>query len=100
MENGKDWDCKVHGKHVENSANSTIYVLPKVLDVYYNLAVSQNGIVGYDYILVPLHFPYRQPLTEKSWTDKVDLFIHGLLPHCFGLLSPYHMTFQSLQFAT
>ena len=39
MENGKDWDCKAHGKHVENSANSTIYVLPKVL-VYYNLAVS------------------------------------------------------------
>ena len=43
MENGKDWDCKVHGKHVENNANSTIYVLPKVLDVYHNLAVSQNG---------------------------------------------------------
>ena len=40
IENGKDWDCKVPGKHVENSANSTIYVLPKVLDVYYNLAVS------------------------------------------------------------
>ena len=43
MENGKDWDCKVHGKHVENSVNSTIYVLPKVQDVYYNLAVSQSG---------------------------------------------------------
>ena len=92
----KDWDCKVQGKHVENSANSAIYVLPTVLDVYFNLAVPKLVFVGYVYILFPLHFSYRQPLTEKSWTDKVDLFIYGLLPRCFGLLSPYHMTFQSL----
>ena len=61
-----------------------------LLNVYYNLAVSdaENSLdwwmhvfqkccfvdVLYMYCMLPLHFPYNQPLTEKSCPDFYALF--------------------------
>ena len=106
MENGKGWDCKVHGKHVENSANSTIYVLPKVLDVYYNLAVSQNGYcwlwLNTVSITLPIHAATDWKVMDwqswliHSWFASSLFWTSQSLPHDFSVIVVCHMTFQSL----
>ena len=112
MENGKDWDWKVHGKHVENSANSTIYVLPKVLDVYYSLAVSL-AMIKYCFHYTShtcSHWLKSHGLTKLAYSFMVCfltvldfsvlttwLFSHCGLSHDFSVIVMIcHMTFQSL----